>query len=38
MAQLLHREHAMSDRFIAHLLSRNIRIEEDLAAQLCASG
>jgi CRP-like cAMP-binding protein len=30
----LHRQHAMSDRFITHMLSRNIRIEEDLIDQL----
>jgi CRP-like cAMP-binding protein len=30
MARLLHDQHAMSDRFIAHMLLRNIRIEEDL--------
>jgi CRP/FNR family transcriptional regulator, cyclic AMP receptor protein len=34
MLQLLHRQHAMSDRFIAHMLARNIRIEEDLIDQL----
>jgi CRP/FNR family cyclic AMP-dependent transcriptional regulator len=34
MAQLLHKQHAMSDRFIAHILTRNIRIEEDLIDQL----
>jgi CRP-like cAMP-binding protein len=34
MVQLLHRQHSMSDRFIAHMLSRNIRIEEDLLDQL----
>jgi CRP-like cAMP-binding protein len=34
MLRLLHRQHAMSDRFIAHLLARNIRIEEDLIDQL----
>ena len=34
MAQLLHRQHAMSDRFIAHMLSRNARIEADLLDQL----
>jgi len=28
MIRLLHKQHAMSDRFIAHMLSRNIRIEE----------
>src|SRR5581483_1324622 len=30
MVRLLHKQHAMSDRFIAHMLARNIRIEEDL--------
>ena len=34
MAELLHKESTMSDRFIAHMLSRNIRIEEDLIDQL----
>ena len=34
MVQLLHRQHAMSDRFISHMLARNIRIEEDLIDQL----
>ena len=34
MAQQLHKQHAMSDRFIAHILTRNIRIEEDLIDQL----
>jgi CRP/FNR family cyclic AMP-dependent transcriptional regulator len=34
MVQLLHKQHAMSDRFIAHMLARNIRIEEDLIDQL----
>jgi CRP-like cAMP-binding protein len=34
MIALLHKQHAMSDRFIAHLLSRNIQIEEDLIDQL----
>jgi CRP/FNR family cyclic AMP-dependent transcriptional regulator len=34
MVQLLHKQHAMSDRFISHMLSRNIRIEEDLLDQL----
>ena len=34
MVRLLHKEHAMSDRFISHMLSRNIRIEEDLINQL----
>lgn len=30
MLRLLHEQHALSDRFIGHLLTRNIRIEEDL--------
>jgi CRP/FNR family transcriptional regulator, cyclic AMP receptor protein len=34
MIQLLHAQHALSDRFLAHLLSRNARIEADLLDQL----
>jgi CRP/FNR family transcriptional regulator, cyclic AMP receptor protein len=34
MARLLRTQPAMSDRFIAHLLGRNTRIEEDLIDQL----
>lgn len=34
MLHLLHKQQAMSDRFIAHMLARNIRIEEDLIDQL----
>jgi CRP/FNR family transcriptional regulator, cyclic AMP receptor protein len=34
MIRVLHYEHAFSDRFIAYMLSRNIRIEEDLVDQL----
>src|SRR5438445_2635453 len=34
MVRLLHSQHALSDRFIAHMLARNIRIEEDLVDQL----
>jgi CRP/FNR family transcriptional regulator, cyclic AMP receptor protein len=34
MVQLLHDQHAMSDRFITHMLARNARIEEDLIDQL----
>jgi CRP/FNR family transcriptional regulator, cyclic AMP receptor protein len=37
MVGLLHKQHAMSDRFISHMLARNIRIEEDLIDQLCNS-
>jgi CRP-like cAMP-binding protein len=34
MIRVLRAEHALSDRFIAYMLSRNIRIEEDLLDQL----
>lgn len=34
MMHALHREHAFSDRFVAYLLARNIRYEEDLVDQL----
>ena len=34
MMNALHREHAFSDRFVAYLLARNIRSEEDLVDQL----
>jgi CRP-like cAMP-binding protein len=34
MLRLLHKQHGMSDRFITHMLARNIRIEEDLVDQL----
>jgi len=34
MVRVLHRQHALSDRFISHVLTRNIRIEEDLIDQL----
>ena len=37
MLRLLHRQHAMSDRFISHLLGRNTRMEEDLIDQLFTS-
>jgi CRP-like cAMP-binding protein len=37
MVRLLHRQHAMSDRFIAHMLTRNVRIEADLIDQLFSS-
>ena len=37
MMRLLHQQHAISDRFIAHMLARNIRLEEDLIDQLCNS-
>lgn len=34
MAKVLHEQSALSDRFIAHMLSRNVRIEQDLIDQL----
>jgi len=34
MIRLLHKQHTFSDRFITHMLARNIRIEEDLVDQL----
>jgi CRP-like cAMP-binding protein len=37
MIRLLQTEHAFSDRFLSHMLVRNIRIEEDLIDQLFSS-
>jgi CRP/FNR family cyclic AMP-dependent transcriptional regulator len=34
MVRVLHTEHEFSDRFIKHMLSRNLRVEEDLIDQL----
>jgi CRP-like cAMP-binding protein len=34
MMEVLHREHTFSDMFVAYLLTRNIRYEEDLVDQL----
>jgi CRP/FNR family transcriptional regulator, cyclic AMP receptor protein len=34
MIRVLHAEHELSDRFIAYMLARNIRVEEDLIDQL----
>ena len=34
MMEALHREHTLSDMFVAYLLARNIRYEEDLVDQL----
>jgi len=34
MTRLLHEQHALSDRFLAHMLARNIRVEADLVDQL----
>jgi CRP/FNR family transcriptional regulator, cyclic AMP receptor protein len=33
MARLLHSQHSLSDRFISHVLSRHISMEEDLVGQ-----
>lgn len=38
MARLLQRQHALSDRFISHMLTRNIRMEEDLIDQIFGAG
>ena len=34
MTRVIHEEHQFSDRFVAHMLKRNVRIEEDLIDQL----
>src|SRR6202051_2613594 len=34
MIRVLHAEHAFSDRFVAYMIARNIRIEQDLIDQL----
>lgn len=34
MIRVLHAEHELSDRFIVHMLARNIRVEADLVDQL----
>jgi CRP/FNR family transcriptional regulator, cyclic AMP receptor protein len=34
MMEVIHREHSFSDMFVAYLLTRNIRYEEDLVDQL----
>jgi CRP/FNR family cyclic AMP-dependent transcriptional regulator len=34
MIRVIHEEHAFSDRFVAHMLKRNVRVEEDLVDQL----
>ena len=34
MMKVLHEQHGLSDRFISHMLSRNVRIEQDLIDQL----
>jgi CRP/FNR family cyclic AMP-dependent transcriptional regulator len=37
MIRALHAEHALTYRFLSYMLSRNIRIEEDLIDQICQS-
>jgi len=34
MIRVIHEEHDFADRFVAHMLKRNVRIEEDLTDQL----
>jgi len=34
MMRVIHEEHEFSDRFVAHMLRRNVRVEEDLVDQL----
>ncbi len=34
MVRMLHEQHELADRFITCMLSRNIRIEEDLKLEL----
>jgi CRP/FNR family transcriptional regulator, cyclic AMP receptor protein len=34
MIRVIHEEHEFSDRFVAHMLKRNVRVEEDLVDQL----
>jgi CRP/FNR family transcriptional regulator, cyclic AMP receptor protein len=34
IVRVLHEEHAFSDRFVSHLVLRNLRLEEDLVDQL----
>ena len=34
MVRVLHEQHSLSDRFIAHMVARNVRIEQDLIDQL----
>jgi len=35
MMDALHRQHAFSDLFVAYLLARNIRYDEDLVDHFC---
>jgi CRP/FNR family cyclic AMP-dependent transcriptional regulator len=38
MTVLLHRRHDVSDRFLAHVLTRNVRMQEDLTDQIFGAG
>ena len=38
MAALLHGQHDLSDRFLSHVLTRNIRMQEDLIEQIFGAG
>jgi CRP/FNR family transcriptional regulator, cyclic AMP receptor protein len=38
MLEMLHTQTALAERFLAHMLARNIRVEEDLVDQLFNSG
>jgi CRP/FNR family transcriptional regulator, cyclic AMP receptor protein len=38
MTALLHKQHALSDRFITHVLTRNIRMQEDLTDGIFGAG
>jgi CRP/FNR family transcriptional regulator, cyclic AMP receptor protein len=37
MSRVLHAEHALSDRFISHMLARNVQVEKSLIDQLLNS-
>lgn len=37
MIRVIHEEHNFSDRFVAHMLKRNVRVEEGLVDQLLNS-
>ena len=38
MARLLHHQHGLADRFISHVLTRHVRMEEDLVDQFFGAG
>ncbi len=37
MTRVIHEEHEFSDRFVAHIQKRNVRVEEDWVDQLLNS-